>query len=307
VGERVGRHSPPDAELAPGVVAAIVDWYRANGRALAFRRTTDPYAVLVSEVIAQQTQAQRAATRWQRFIDRFPTVDALASTTPAEVLREWQGLGYDRRAMNLWRAARVIRDEHDGHVPRTVDELDALPGVGPYTARAVAAIAFHEPVGAVDVNVRRVLGRIVGGADGMPVADVQAHADRAASLTDPATWTHAVMDLGAMVCRAGTPACEGCPVQASCQYAATDPTARRAGVTTRRPTVAFVATDRWLRGRILDILREATDGDWVALEAPIGSHGTDRVLWAARALAADGLVELRQRATTGVEARLATA
>jgi A/G-specific adenine glycosylase len=296
-----------DLTLDVGVVAAIVEWYGRYGRDLAFRRTTDPYGILVSEVIAQQTQAERAAVRWVRFMDRFPTVDDLASATPAEVLREWQGLGYDRRAMNLWRAARVIRDEHGGRVPRTIHELDALPGIGPYTARAVAAIAFGEPVGAVDVNVRRVLGRIVQGADGVQVGDVQSDADRAASMTGPATWTHAVMDLGATVCRPRKPACERCPVRVSCRYAAMDPSSREDRRKTRRPHVAFTSTDRWLRGRILDRLREAADGAWVELDRPIGSHATDRVHRAAQALADDGLVELRQRPSATVHARLAIA
>ena len=297
------------AGLAPDVVAAIVDWYGKNGRDLAFRRTTDPYAVLVSEVIAQQTQAERAAARWERFMERFPTVEALASATPAEVLREWRGLGYDRRAMNLWRAARIIRDEYGGHLPRSLGALDALPGVGPYTARAVAAIAFGEAVGAVDVNVRRVLGRIVHGPDGVPLAEVQADADRASSLTDPATWTHAVMDLGATICRPRNPACERCPVRASCRYAATDPMERMRRTRTRpRPqSRSFASTTRWLRGRILDRLRDAPDGAWIALDGPIGSHGTGHVHDAAKALAADGLVELQLPSPSIVEARLATA
>jgi A/G-specific adenine glycosylase len=295
------------AEITPAVVGAIVDWYGTNRRDLAFRRTSDPYAILVSEVIAQQTQAERAAARWERFMARFPTVDALAAASPADVLREWQGLGYDRRALNLWRAARVIRDEQGGRVPRAVDDLDALPGIGAYTARAIAAIAFGEPVGAVDVNVRRVLGRIVRGADGVASRDVQAEADRAAALTDPATWTHAVMDLGATVCRPRNPTCERCPVRASCRYAVSVPAGRQATVAQRRPSAAFPSTNRWLRGRILDRLRAAPDGSWVAFDGPIGSHGTARVQEAARALAADGLVELHEPSPTDVEARLAVA
>ena len=303
--QRESFDTTADAELAASAVAAIVDWYARNRRDLSFRRTSDPYAVLVSEVIAQQTQAVRAAARWGRFMDRFPTIDALASATSADVLREWRGLGYDRRAMNLWRTARIIRDEHGGHVPATIEELDALPGVGPYTARAVAAIAFGLPVGAVDVNVRRVLGRIVLGADDVPAADVQLHADRAATLTDPATWTHAVMDLGATICRPRDPACDRCPVSASCRYAATDPLVRESRTKPRRAAVAFPSTNRWLRGRILDRLRDTPDGAWIALDGPIGSHATDRVHRAVDALAAEGLVELRQTSPTRIEARLA--
>jgi A/G-specific adenine glycosylase len=154
----------PDRPALPAAArAAILGWYAERGRPLAFRRTTDPYAILVSEAMAQQTQASRAAASWERFMATFPTVGALAAASPADVLRAWAGLGYDRRALALWRAARVIVEDHDGRVPSSVEELQALPGVGPYTARAVAALAYGVPVGAVDVNVRRVLGRVAAG------------------------------------------------------------------------------------------------------------------------------------------------
>ena len=292
--------------FAPDVRDAILDWYQANGRTLAFRRTRDPYAVLVSEAMAQQTQAERAATRWERFMDRFPTVDAFASATPADVLREWQGLGYDRRGLALWRAARLIRDRHGGRVPESVEALHALPGVGPYISRAVAAIAFGLPVGAVDVNVRRVIGRIVGGADGLPEADVQAIADQVAATSDPATWTHAVMDFGATVCRPRTPRCAECPVRPSCRFAAECRTGAAPARQAKRPATPFEATNRWLRGRILDRLREAADHDWVALDGAIGTHELDRVHRAATSLAAEGMVELRRPAPTILHARLAT-
>lgn len=305
-GATILRTVADTAEFPQPVRDAILAWYAANGRTLAFRRTGDPYAVLVAEAMAQQTQAERAAAYWERFMARFPTIDALASATPADVLREWQGLGYDRRGLALWRAARVIRDEHAGRVPDSIVELEALPGVGPYTARAVGAIAFGLPVGAVDVNVRRVIGRIVGGGPGPPAHDVQAIADDVAATTDPATWTHAVMDFGATVCRPRNPRCDGCPVRSSCRYAA-----EGASVTQgpRRPASAsrpFATTNRWLRGRILDRLRAAPPEDWVALEGPIGSHALDRVRHAATSLAADGMIEIRHRDRVVLQARLAT-
>jgi A/G-specific adenine glycosylase len=293
------------ATLTPDTVAAIVDWYGSTGRDLAFRRTSDPYAVLVSEAMAQQTQAERAAAYWERFMTRFPTVETLAAATPADVLREWQGLGYNRRALALWRAACVIRDEHGGQVPDDIDTLRRLPGVGPYTARAVAAIAFGQPVGAVDVNVRRVLGRIIAGPHGLPEIATQAAADRAAATADPASWTHAVMDLGASVCRPRRPRCDSCPVRTWCRYAGTEaePIAARANP---RAT-PFPATTRWLRGRIIDRLRAASDDAWTALDEPIGDHPLDRVHAAAEALANEGLVEIARRSPTSIDARLATA
>jgi A/G-specific adenine glycosylase len=286
---------PTNAVPAPAG-EAILTWYVDHGRSLAFRRTTDAYAVLVAEAMAQQTQAVRAAERWERWMRRFPTVASLAAATPADVLREWQGLGYDRRALALWRSARVIVDEHSGQVPSSIDELEALPGVGPYTARAVAAIAFGQRVGAVDVNVRRVLGRIVAGAaDRLTRADMQATADAAVPRGRAADWTHALMDIGATLCRSRAARCGDCPARTWCRYA-TDGTTP-GPVESRRPTseraTAFPATTRWLRGRILDRARAVPDGEWVPLDGPIGDHPRERVVATAEAMVADGVLEVR--------------
>ena len=285
----------------PGLPAeardAILAWYAERGRPLAFRRSRDPYAVLVSEAMAQQTQAARAATYWERFMARFPTIAALAEATPADVLREWQGLGYDRRALALWRTARIVMAEHGGHLPSTVAALEALPGVGPYTARAVGALAFKLAVGAVDVNVRRVLGRIVAGDPAaLTRVDIQRVADEAVPADRPGAWTHAVMDVGATVCRPRAPRCEECPAQPWCRYAGSRedrlqaPTRARVA---REAATPFASTNRWLRGRILDRLRAAPDGTWVALDDPIGEHEPARVRSAATRMAADGVLELK--------------
>jgi A/G-specific adenine glycosylase len=233
----------------------------------------------------------------------FPTVAALAAAAPADVLRAWQGLGYNRRALNLWRAARRIVDEFGGRVPSDLGDLQILPGVGPYTARAVAAIGFGVPVGAVDTNVRRVLGRIVAGdAALLSTGDLQAVADAAVPPDQPGAWTHALMDLGAMVCKPRRPECSACPARPWCRFAA-ETEARPDGPPARhvqpvrpgraRETAApFRTTSRWLRGRILDRLREAPNGSWVTLAGPIGDHDPDAVHVAVHALATEGLVEL---------------
>ena len=164
--------------VSPETQAAILAWYDARGRSLPFRGQRDPYAILVSEVMAQQTQISRVSEQWATFMTTFPTVESLADAPIADVLRAWRGLGYNRRALNLQRAARVIVSEHGGTVPSSLDELLRLPGVGPYTARAVAALAFGQAVGPVDTNVRRVLGRLVS-ADGVTSArELQSIADR---------------------------------------------------------------------------------------------------------------------------------
>lgn len=295
---RAMTESPP---IPTDLVDAILDWYAANARDLAFRRTTDPYAILVSEAMAQQTQAARAAERWERFMARFPTVQALAAASPADVLREWQGLGYDRRGLNLWRAARDIVGDHGGHVPEDLAALEALPGVGPYTARAVAAIAFGAPVGAVDTNVRRVLMRIVFGAapvgEAVSLRAFQDLADRAVPVGRSAAWTHALMDLGATVCRAASADCAACPAAAWCAFATSGASVHRTPRTrTGERAAPFASTNRWLRGRILDRLRAADTTSWVTFAGPLGAHDADAVARALAALAADGLIERRDRA-----------
>jgi A/G-specific adenine glycosylase len=294
-------------ELPAAAQAAILDWYETNGRSLPFRATRDPYSILVSEAMSQQTQAARAGEAWTRFMARFPTVQSLADARPADVLRAWQGLGYNRRALALRRAARVIVEKHGGVVPSDLASLEALPGVGPYTARAVAAIAFGVPVGALDTNVRRVLGRVVLGdpaAVGRP--ELQRLADSSVPRDRAADWTHAVMDVGATICRPTRPGCGVCPARAWCRYAAAagaiglPPTERRP----RRPEPAFPSTSRWLRGRILDRLRTAPDGVWVDLEAPMGVHDADALRAAADAMSNEGLIELDATDPLALHARL---
>ena len=294
--------------------SAILAWYDERGRVLPFRGATDPYAILVSEAMAQQTQVARAGEAWLRFMDRFPTVVDLATAAPAEVLRAWQGLGYNRRAINLQRAARVIVERHGGRVPADLQSLQALPGVGPYTARAVGAIAFGLPVGAVDTNVRRVLGRIVAGdAKAIRPSDLQTVADMAVPPDRPADWTHAVMDVGASLCRPRRPDCGGCPARPWCQFVAQG---RMGGENTRPASAgtlgprsapeAFAETSRWLRGRIVDRLRAASDQAWMVVDGPIGAHDQGAVAKALAALGREGLVELGpvDPGTTGRRARL---
>ncbi|TAL10330.1 MAG: A/G-specific adenine glycosylase, partial [Chloroflexota bacterium] len=207
--------------VSPDLRDAILAWYPTRGRDLAFRGTTDPYAILVSEAMAQQTQAARAADYWSRFMHEFPTAHALAAASPAAVLRAWRGLGYNRRAIALRRAAIEIVRDHDGQVPPDLAALERLPGVGPYTARAVAALAFGMPVGAVDVNVRRVLNRAIGGSlDALSPRDLQSVADASVPADRPGEWTHALMDIGATFCKPREPRCADCPARVACRFGA---------------------------------------------------------------------------------------
>ena len=298
---------PASHALRADARAAVLAWFDARGRALAFRDTHDPYSILVSEVMAQQTQISRVVEAWSRFLERFPTVAALAAASPADVLRAWRGMGYDRRALNLHRAARMIVAEHGGQVPRDLADLERLPGIGPYTARAVASIAFGAAVGAVDTNVRRVLGRALGGTDGLAPAQLQAAADASVDRVRPGDWTHALMDVGATLCRPARPRCEECPLRSWCRFARSPAPTRPRPLSRERDDVAptsFQTTTRWLRGRIVDRLRDVDGPSWLVIDAPIGDHDQDAIEAALSALARDGIVELDPRATR--RARLAT-
>jgi A/G-specific adenine glycosylase len=272
--------------VPPAARTAILAWYDARGRRLPFRGLTDPYAILVSEVMAQQTQIARVGPAWSAFMDRFPTAGALAAAQTADVLRAWRGLGYNRRAVNLQRAARAIVVEHGGRVPADVDALERLPGIGPYTARAVAALAHGRAVGPVDTNVRRVLTRLTD-SEHVPPRELQAVADAAVPPERPADWTHALMDLGATICRP-TPSCDECPVRTWCRSPGRPSRRRRAPAREQ----AFTTTTRWLRGRMLDRLRDAPGGEWASFEGSIGHHDEEAVRTALRAMELDGLVEL---------------
>lgn len=284
--------------------AALLAWYRLAARPLRIRTTREPWPVLVAEVMAQQTQISRVDLAWAAFLERFPTPTALADATPADVLRAWAGLGYNRRALNLQRAARAIAVDHDGRVPDSVEGLERLPGVGPYTARAVAALAFGRPVAAVDTNVRRVLVRLVGRP--LTARQLQVTADDLVARTDPAAWTHASMELGATVCRASRPLCGTCPVRRWCvtgsQVWATQRTALRMATHTTSAIASprsaptsppFEQTTRWLRGRIVACLREVDDAAWVTLPETLGGHGPERIAAAAEAMRREGLIEQR--------------
>jgi A/G-specific adenine glycosylase len=195
----------------------ITAWYDAEQRDLPFRRSREPWPVLVAEVMLQQTQASRIADRFDSFLDRYPTPEAMAGTPVARVLADWSGLGYNRRAVALHAAARSIAA--DGW-PDSVAGLEALPGIGPYSARAVASIALDQPVGAVDTNVRRWLTRRFA-AHPADRRGIQALADQLALAARPTpgssgTWTHATMEFGARICTARSPRCTVCPVARGC-------------------------------------------------------------------------------------------
>jgi A/G-specific adenine glycosylase len=251
----------------------VLAWFAEAGRDLPWRATRDPYRVLVAEVLAQQTQAARAAAAWPRFLERFPDVATLAAAAPAEVLRAWQGLGYNRRALALHRTARAV--EERGGWPDTVEELAALPGIGPYTARAVACFALEHRVAPVDTNVARVLARSLTGADPAQLTPAarQRLADLAMPEGQPWAWSSALMDVGALHCRP-RPRCQGCPLAPSCRWRALGPDAPPPQPRAQAP---FVTSDRRWRGAVVRALAGAPDGlDRAALADAVQAAAADR-------------------------------
>ncbi|MEA2827106.1 MAG: A/G-specific adenine glycosylase [Actinomycetota bacterium] len=238
---------------------ALLEWGGRNRRDLPWRRTRDPWAVLVSEVMTQQTQVDRVVPRYHRFLDRFPTVAACAAAPVADVITEWAGLGYNRRALNLHRAAVAVVERHRGRLPHDLAGLRRLPGVGPYTARAVLAFAFAGDVGIVEVNTARVLARAFSGRR-LGAGEAQALADGLVPSGEGWAWNQSLLDVGATVCTKRAPACADCPLRPWCGWAAAgrpapDPAEGSAGTGTLQS--AFAGSDRQGRGRLVDALRRA--------------------------------------------------
>jgi A/G-specific adenine glycosylase len=276
-----------------------LDWYAREGRAnLPWRNTRDPYAILVSEVMLQQTQVERVIPKYHTFLERFPTLAALAEAPTADVIRAWAGLGYNSRAVRLQQVARQAVNEFGGELPSSVEGLLTLAGVGRYTAGAVACFAFGQQVAMVDTNIRRTLWRLFNGVEPVewPTStnrDALALAEWALPDGQAYDWQQALMDLGATICLARRPACERCPLTASCAAwseasavalfpsgdaiarlrdervqavsqpalagtvaeSASDYNAQRARP--KRPAQPFIGGTRYFRGRIVDVLRSA--------------------------------------------------
>lgn len=271
----------------------VLEWYPRNARDLPWRRPgTTPWGVLVSEFMLQQTPVARVEPVWLAWMQEWPTPSALAAAPRADVLRAWGKLGYPRRALRLHAAAAAIAEQHGDAVPSDVDALEALPGVGSYTARAVAAFGYGRRCPVVDTNVRRVVARAVHGAGDAGPARVAADlADVGALLPDDekaaSTISVGLMELGAVVCTARAPRCGICPARSACAWQAAG---RPAYTGPRKPVQGFAGTDRQVRGRLLDVLRAAHEPvERVALDAAWPDHAQrDRCL---HSLLVDGLAE----------------
>jgi A/G-specific adenine glycosylase len=243
----------------------ILIWYDTFKRDLPWRGDPDPYHILVSEVMLQQTGVDRVIAKYLAFLERFPTLVSLAEASTADVLRQWQGLGYNRRALNLRRAAEAAVEHFNGELPRTVEELESLPGIGKYTSRAVASFAYGAQVPVVDTNVRRVLSGFAGRE--LSERETWELAERMLPEGRAADWNQALMDYGALVQKA---------------------TPRRAG----KPTEPFGTTNRFWRGRIVDALRGSgrLTMDGLLEILPYPNRDDERVRELVRALHEEGMV-----------------
>jgi A/G-specific adenine glycosylase len=302
---------PADPERIARIQQQLIAWFEANGRDLPWRRTRDPYRVLVSEMMLQQTQVDRVKPKYAAFLEQFPTLEALAAASPGDVIRAWAGLGYNRRALNLQRTAQAVLHEHQGRFPDTPEALRALPGIGPYTAGALACFAFERDVAFMDTNIRRVIQRLfVGPDDG---ASSERELLRLAEAAVPQgqgwAWNQAIMELGALICTAARPRCQICPLRGECRaYAAWrsadedvfsyTPALKPTRAVAERKT-PFTSTSRYFRGRAVDALRQLPPQSWLSLGA-LGPQvkpdwtpaDHEWLLTLLRGLAADGLIEL---------------
>ncbi len=259
-------------------------------RSFPWRDTRDGWAVLVSETMLQQTQTSRVVPRYLAFLADHPTPAACAAVPVGDVIACWQGLGYNRRAVNLHRAARVVVADHDGVVPDDLDDLLGLPGVGPYTARAVAVFAHERHHGVVDTNIARVLARAVAGAP-MGRSEVQALADDLVPEGRSWAWNQTLMEHGATTCTKRAPRCDTCVVAPSCAWLSEggpDPAATTAGVST--PQSTFEGSDRQGRGRLVAALAAGPVARSAVADV-VGWEDPDRVARMVSGLVADGLAE----------------
>jgi A/G-specific adenine glycosylase len=276
-------------QLAPEVVArvhsSLLQWYQVEQRDLPWRSTADPYAILVSEIMLQQTQVDRVLPKYQQFLAAFPTLTDLAQAYTADIITVWVPLGYNRRAVSLQAIARQVIAEYGGRIPDTIDELLKLKGIGRYTAGAIACFAYGKQVATVDTNIRRVLHRVFFGLE-LPEpklndAQMLTLAEQVLPAAEAYHWNQALMDLGATFCTSSNPRCTDCPLQESCcaytemKQHSLFPSGtvlrqlrkvaeKKAGYQARQ-VQPYTSTNRYFRGRIVDLLRTQPAGQRVSL------------------------------------------
>jgi A/G-specific adenine glycosylase len=286
------------------IQAGLLAWFAANHRDLPWRRTRDPYRILVSEVMLQQTQVDRVIPYFERWLEQFPTVEALANAPTADVITAWSGLGYNRRAVYLQKTARAVVDEHGGVFPCTREELLDLPGVGPYTAGAITAFAFEQDVAFLDTNIRRVVHRLGFGSD-VPARqaterEILVAAERLVPEGAGWIWNQALIEFGALQCTQRRPACVICPLQRVCAaFPAIQSDIAELPVGVRLKNQAnFSGSNRQFRGRVVEELRRSSKSTLAELGPKVKHDFAAQDLpWlygVVSGLARDGLVQIRE-------------
>jgi len=294
------------------IAVPLLEWFEHHGRsALPWRTDRAPYRIVVSEFMLQQTQVERVVPIFEAFVRAWPSFDALAAASQADVVRAWAGLGYNSRAIRLYRLATSVRDDFGGKLPQDEATLRTLPGIGPYTARAIAAFAFETDVVAVDTNIRRIVHRTQLGLEWPPRATAAAIDELASALVPRGSgyaFNSALMDLGATLCSARAPKCLLCPLRATCAAAPIEPAAlARAAVAnapqrTPQERLPFEATTRFVRGRVIDRLRALAPHEAISLlelarelEPRLSAHYRQLPVFEAivSGLERDGVVERR--------------
>jgi len=269
---------------------AILSWYETHGRRLPWRETQEPYRILVSEMMLQQTQADRVIQKYQLFLKRFPTVKDLAIASPSEVLRYWSGLGYNRRALYLHKCAQALVKEKK--FPREKKELEKLPGLGPYTAAAVLSFAFNKNIAVVDVNIALLYKRIF-----YPRKDVEKIALEVLPSGRSRDWHNALMDIGSLYCHRKNPDCAACPVQKLCASAGDVKKIENTWET--KKVKAFKSSDRIVRGEILKLLLKKNGQEIELVHRALELQGIQRekkiFLAIIKKLEDDGLVCLKEK------------
>jgi A/G-specific adenine glycosylase len=305
--------SSSSCQLAPDHVTqaqnALLQWYAREQRNLPWRATSDPYAILVSEIMLQQTQVDRVLPKYQQFLSAFPTLADLAAALTADVISAWVSLGYNRRAISLQSIARQVIAEYGGRIPDTIDELLKLKGIGRYTAGAIACFAYRKHVATVDTNIRRVLHRIFLGLEHpepkVNAAQMLRLAEQVLPDSQAYDWNQALMDMGATICTSNNPQCLDCPLQEACQAykdmsqyslfpsgTVLRQLRKVAEKKTSYQAQPFTSSNRYFRGRIVDLLRTLPANERISL-ATLGpkikpEFSLDDLVWLQKIV--DGLV-----------------
>lgn len=275
------------------ITKALFSWYNTNQRAhLPWRQTRNPYYILVSEVMLQQTQVERVIIKYHEFLTAFPTTKALASAKTSDIIKTWKGLGYNRRALFLQKTAIAVETDFGGVFPQDIATLKTLPGVGDYTARAILSFAFEQLVPMMDTNHRRFYQRVFFGLEAHKDKELLAYAETILPKRKAYDWNQALMDFGSLVCTTRNPKCEDCPL---IQYCAAYPEILSVDFSQKKvkkkKTIPFKETDRFIRGRVIDYLREHDRGEYLTIRE-LFDHVTDeRFARVAQKLEKDGLIK----------------